>query len=684
MSARSWVSALGAALVPHALVGCTDSAPPADASWMDHLDVVEDTTAADSPSQPDVLDARDDRCEDPTACEGVACGETVTDRCGSRVRCGVDPCPTVDAPTLLAPHNGENTGRAGAAGNALRGAPLRPVLRWNAVAGAARYEAQWTSNCASPGFATCAFSGATTQSTASTRIQPAADLPVSATQPVGQRYYWRVRACLDGAVCSAWSEVRYLNVGRVDSDFNGDGFSDTVIGASRAAPRGMPLAGAASVFHGSASGVVATPARVLEGPSVGASLGYSVASAGDVNADGYADMLVGAYGASAPGRANAGTTAVYLGSASGIAATPARVLEGESAGEGFGISVSGAGDIDADGFSDVIVGAYRASPGGRTDAGAASVFLGAREGVALTPARRLEGATAGDFFGFSVAHAGDVNSDGFSDLVVGAYLADPGGMSAAGSSYVYLGSASGIAATATRELPGTTLGEMSGFAVAGAGDVDGDGYSDLAIGWSRASPGGRVGAGATAVFLGGTSGVGAAPARVLEGREAGDLFGASLQRAGDVDNDGYDDLLVSAYFADPGGRRDAGTTSLFLGSTTALEATPARVIEGAQAQERLGFGVAGAHDFNGDGFGDVLVGAYLASPSGRAAAGSVSVFHGSTTGLDAAPALLIEGAAAGDNFGVSVARAKVTRRRNARTRFAYASIPCLGCASVLK
>lgn len=683
------------ALLCRALAGCVDTPPRPDASMMDHVDVAvditRDTGAQDAPSDAPsdapldapldaLLDApsdapvdRADVCEHREVCDGVLCGETVTDRCGRPVRCGPEPCPTIAAPTLLAPHNGHNTGRAGTPGNALRGTPLRPVFRWNPVASATRYEAQWTSSCTSPGFATCAFAGASAQSTTETTLQPSTDLVVSSAQPVGRRYYWRVRACLGTSVCSAWSEVRYLNVGRVDSDFNGDGFSDVVVGANRAAPRGMLLAGTATIFHGSAAGVAATPARLLEGPSVSASFGYSVASAGDVNADGYGDLLVGAYGANVAGQPNAGTTALYLGSASGIGSAATQVVEGVSAGEGFGISVAGAGDVDADGLSDIVVGAYRASPGGRAEAGAASLFLGTSTGVSTTASRRLEGVTAGDFFGFSVASAGDLNSDGFSDLVIGAYLADPGGMSAAGSSYVFLGGRAGVAATATRVIAGAGLGEMSGGAVAGVGDVNGDGYGDLLLGVSRASPGGRAGAGAAALFLGSNSGIGAAPSRVLEGSAAGDIFGSSLQAAGDVNNDGYADLLVGAYFADPGGRTDAGTASLFLGGAAGIGATAARVIEGAQAQDRLGFGIAGAGDVNGDGFSDIVVGAYRASPSGRAGAGTAAVFHGGATGIDATAARVIEGLAGGDNFGVSVARARVqTRSRGGRTAATYA------------
>jgi hypothetical protein len=229
---------------------------------------------------------------------------------------------------------------------------------------------------------------------------------------------------------------------------------------------------------------------VLEGVTARDEFGYSVASAGDVNGDGYADLVVGAPGADPGGRMYAGTASVFLGSASGVAARPARVLEGADERDWFGFSVASAGDVNGDGYADLIVGAPGPVPYD-VRAGTASVFLGSASGVAATPARVLEGADAEGAFGLSVASAGDVNGDGYADLVVGA----PGDTSwfwgvhdRAGSVSVFLGGAYGISAMPARVLAGAAVGDRFGWSVASARDGNGDGYVDLIVGALRGVP----------------------------------------------------------------------------------------------------------------------------------------------------------------------------------------------------
>jgi hypothetical protein len=340
------------------------------------------------------------------------------------------------------------------------------------------------------------------------------------------------------------------------------------------------------------------PARVLEGVAARDSFGTSVASAGDVNGDGYADLVVGAPDADPGGRTEAGTASVFLGSASGVSAMPARVLEGVAAEDQFGWSVASAGDVNGDGYADLVVGARYADPGGRSNAGTASVFLGSASGVAATPARVLEGVAAGDTFGRSVASAGDVNGDGFADLVVGAPFADPGGRMNTGTASVYLGSASGVAAMPARVLEEGSVEDWFGWSVASAGDVNGDGYADLVVGAYWADPGGRPGAGGAGVYLGSASGVAATSARVFHGAAAGDTFGRSVASAGDVNGDGYADLVVGAPYANRGGRQWAGTVSVFHGSASGVSATPARVLEGEGAGSLFGSSVASADTVN--------------------------------------------------------------------------------------
>ena len=137
-----------------------------------------------------------------------------------------------------------------------------------------------------------------------------------------------------------------------------------------------------------------------------------MATAGDVNGDGYADVVVGAYGYSS----DTGRAYVYLGGASGLATTAATTLTGEATGNDFGDSVATAGDVNGDGYADVVVGAYGYSSG----TGRAYVYLGGASGLATTAATTWTGEATDNYFGYSVATAGDVNGDGYADVVVGA------------------------------------------------------------------------------------------------------------------------------------------------------------------------------------------------------------------------------------------------------------------------
>ncbi|MDP3277845.1 MAG: FG-GAP-like repeat-containing protein [Deltaproteobacteria bacterium] len=478
-------------------------------------------------------------------------------------------------------------------------------------------------------------------------------------------WYWRVRGVQAGTPGTMASAVWQLRVGArsatVDSswgteaDFNGDGYADVVVGAPLSSPGGRSRAGTVSVFMGSATGVASTSSVVLQGVAAADGFGLSVASAGDVNGDGYGDLVVGATGADPGGRDAAGTASVYLGSATGLSAIPAQVLEGAAMTDGFGASVASAGDVNGDGYGDLVVGADGADPGGRGSAGTASVFMGSATGISATPARVLEGVGAGDYFGRAVASAGDVNGDGYGDLVVGAWRADRGG-TPAGAASVFMGGATGISATPGIVLRGVAALDRFGYAVAGAGDVNGDGYADVLVGADGAAPRGRSLAGTASVFMGSAAGMQATPALVLEGASAGDRFASAVASAGDVNGDGYADVLVGGYLATVGGRSQAGIASVFAGGVSGLTATPVVTLQGMAADDAFGLSVASAGDVNGDGYGDLVVGATGADPGGRDAAGTASVFVGSAAGIAAAPAIVLEGPLAGDNFGLSVAR----------------------------
>jgi hypothetical protein len=273
-------------------------------------------------------------------------------------------------------------------------------------------------------------------------------------------------------------------------DVNGDGYGDVIVGAA-GYDHGETDEGAAFVFLGSASGIASgnpsSPGVTrLESNQPSSAFGASVAGAGDVNGDGYADVIVGAPGYYTA-NPNGGAAFVFLGSASGVAngspATAATVLVSNLANDVFGSSVAGAGDVNGDGYADVIVG----SPGHDVNYGRVSVFLGSASGIPSGDASAgavLFGSLY-MLFGASVGTAGDVNGDGYADVIVGAprYSAEPPG---SGAAWVYLGSAAGIAGGDSLLRAAGRIVDQHGIelgrSVAGAGDVNGDGYADMIVG----------------------------------------------------------------------------------------------------------------------------------------------------------------------------------------------------------
>lgn len=474
-------------------------------------------------------------------------------------------------------------------------------------------------------------------------------------------WFWRLQARQTGSTGTSAGPVWQFWVGARDapidaswdtaSDFNGDGFADVVVGAGGAGGGN----GRVYVYDGSAAGVAATPSATLIGFAFG-QLGGSVASAGDVNGDGFADLIAGASLADVAGRRFVGAVAVYLGSAAGLSTTPQRIVEGLGMQDQFGGSVSSAGDVNGDGYADVIIGAHAASPGGMSGAGTATIYHGSAAGISMTPAITLSGSGintmfgfSGEQFGFSVSSAGDVNADGFADVVVGSRNGDPDGTAS-----IFHGSPAGIVRVAARQLSGVATRGTFGNSVAGAGDVNGDGYADVVVAAFGEDVGGRAQVGTASIYLGSAAGIPASRAAVLEGTAARDFFGHAVASAGDVNGDGFSDVIVGSVDASPGGRAGAGYAKIFHGSANGVSTIAARTIEGVLAEDQLGSAVASPGDVNGDGFGDLAIGAGSASPGGRTRAGMAHVFHGSATGVAMSPATTFEGAAPNDYFGYAV------------------------------
>ncbi|HWP32679.1 MAG TPA: integrin alpha, partial [Solirubrobacterales bacterium] len=367
--------------------------------------------------------------------------------------------------------------------------------------------------------------------------------------------------------------------------------------------------------------LMTTPAWTAESDQASANFGFSVATAGDVNGDGFSDVIVGAE-LFDNGETNEGRAFVYHGSATGLAASPAWTAESNQAGAGFGRSVATAGDVNGDGFSDVIVGASLYD-NGQNDEGRAFVYYGSATGLAANPAWTAESDQSNAFFG-AVAPACDANGDGFSDVIIGAPNYD-NGQTDEGRAYVYHGSATGLAANPAWTAESNQTSAFFG-AVAGAGDVNSDGFSDIIVG-ARFYANGESQEGRAFVYHGSATGLAASPAWTAESNQVGAQFGLAVATAGDVNGDGFSDVIVGAYLYD-NGQTDEGRTFVYHGSATGLAATPAWTAESDQANAFFGARVATAGDVNGDGFADVIIGAPNYDNEGRAFA-----YQGSASGL---------------------------------------------------
>ncbi|MEA3213479.1 MAG: hypothetical protein QOE70_6536 [Chthoniobacter sp.] len=421
----------------------------------------------------------------------------------------------------------------------------------------------------------------------------------------------------------------------------------------------------------------------ISGEAGGDSSGRSVSAAGDVNGDGFGDLVIGAPGADVNG-SYSGASYVVFGKQGGSATnlnlsaldgTNGFQINGEAPGDGFGRSVSQAGDVNGDGFGDLIIGAPNSKyslgnsefSGSYVVFGKASGFSANLEVSALDGSNgfKISGEAAGDDSGLSVSAAGDINGDGFGDLIVGApskFL-----NFAFSASYVVFGKAgpfaanldlSALAGANGFQINAAKLEDEAGISVSGAGDVNGDGLDDLIIG----APG--YGLGASYVVFGKMSAFAAElNLSALDGNNGFKIInaGSSVSAAGDLNGDGLDDLIV--------GSPDlySGASYVVFGKTggfsanldvTALAGTNGFKITGEAAGDGFGVSVSAAGDVNGDGFGDLLVGA-----PGAGSFGVTYVVFGKAGGfaanlnvsaLDGANGFQITGETENDRSGYSV------------------------------
>jgi hypothetical protein len=404
-------------------------------------------------------------------------------------------------------------------------------------------------------------------------------------------------------------------------DVNGDGFNDVVIGAPHLRQPYPAESGRAYVYHGAADGLEPSWAWKASTDDDESHFGVSVSSAGDVNGDGYADVIVGADGYDI----GEGRAFVFHGAATGLDSVAAWVSDDQDHGlqRSVGFSVSTAGDVNGDGYGDIVIG------GDQNDLGEPSAwfYLGSDSGIQPVAAWTM---SFDQIVAFNtVSDAGDVNGDGYADVVLGVPLYDDDSGVDSGQAHLFLGSEGGLDLAAAWTTHGEEEGDRYGGAVSWAGDVNADGYDDVVLGAPLAASDGRA-----YLFLGSSTGLLSSEAWVAEGVDSGVFdgqFGTALASAGDVNGDGYGDVIIGEpqYDFDEQPNRSGleGRAHVYLGSVAGLEPDSAWAESYDHGPERLGASVASAGDVNGDGFGDVLVGAPQHDDDGR-----VYLFLGSCDG----------------------------------------------------
>ena len=363
----------------------------------------------------------------------------------------------------------------------------------------------------------------------------------------------------DVSITGTVANLSLGNVVRGIGDVNGDGYDDVAAAGYYYADG----SGWVYVYHGGASGPDSTPDASYIGPA-NSWLGWAT-DGGDINADGYADLVVG--GAWTGG--GYGMVSVYSGSTAGLSSSGATMSSSTRQWYGNAVAV---GDYNGDGYGDVAVCAY----GYSSSTGRGYIYYGSAAGLSTSVGTTLAGIASSSFC--YAADAADVNGDGYDDLAVGAPIVSSG----VGRVYVYHGSASGLSSSASTTLAGAAGATNVGLGVANAGDLNGDGYEDLVVstnGYTYAF-----------VFHGSATGVDSTIAAQVAGQQ--DVGGL-----GDIDGDTYDDIFVGTYTY--GGR-------IYSGSGAGVSTTAATTFLTSDAS--YGQTGDGAGDVNGDGINDVVIG----------------------------------------------------------------------------
>jgi hypothetical protein len=464
---------------------------------------------------------------------------------------------------------------------------------------------------------------------------PAEDLPAGVV-------FWRLRGMSGASVGSPTSVTWELTVrpgsapvsltwGAM-SDGNGDGYGDVVAGDSDAFTKTQHV----YVYLGGPSGPSQVPSSVLGAPAPQLSYANSVASAGDVDGDGFPELLVGS-----PAEDK---VYVYAGGPSGWAEPPMTILvqptQGQDAGPtmtSFGQAVSGAGDVNGDGYADVVVGnpnreATVASP----VQGGAVVYFGSATGLSPSSAVTLptSGTSDEQDVGQFVTSAGDVDGDGLADVAIygGLGTTDPQNV------LVFMGSATSFGSTPGISLQfegANTTWMGSANLLSCVGDVNGDGYPDLAMG-TATPPNAVYEVDHVTLYYGGPTGLPPTPSRRLDSTiGTADHFGMSVA-GGDFDQSGVDDVAIAIV--------STATPPLVAQLYEGGPVDPALTATLTTMEGTLRYGrEVGSADVDGDGYPDLIVGdpGRQTSGDGGVLHGAVLVYRGGKTGVASTPAYVL-------------------------------------------